>query len=44
MGALYAIGVLCVTFYRIDRSTHEANLKQLATTTIEPETVATILP
>jgi Na+/melibiose symporter-like transporter len=43
MGALYALGVFCVAFYRIDRSTHEANLKQLATTTIEPETVATTL-
>jgi Na+/melibiose symporter-like transporter len=44
MGALYAVGVLCVCFYRIDRSTHEANLKQLSITTVEPESVAATLP
>jgi Na+/melibiose symporter-like transporter len=44
MGTLYAVGVLCVAFYRIDRSTHEANLKQLSATPLEPESVAATLP
>jgi Na+/melibiose symporter-like transporter len=44
MGALYAVGVLCIAFYRIDRSKHEANLKQLSATTVEPDAVAATLP
>jgi Na+/melibiose symporter-like transporter len=43
MGTLYALGVLCIAFYRIDRSTHEANLQQLSTTTVEPKSAAASL-
>lgn len=34
---LFLLATICLSFYRVDRASHEANLRKLATTTAVPE-------